>query len=204
MMVVTWHFAEDVELRQPTHPMTPLTGRYDNLGSSAGGRIWLLVAAEKSCCSYRFLLYNFFLVLAPPEGMCFGDSGVYGKRLFALIFPAPVYHVYRMSTQMGKENSWGTRDRRKAATASAVEMSTKLNIHTFAIPGKAAVARLSGDFALRSKRCYAVFISRCFGGKRVICAKMDHFWSKTIKKEDYRTMKNLKRFCPWCWRWPWH
>ncbi len=166
MMVVTWHFAEDVELRQPTHPMTPLTGRYDNLGSSAGGRIWLLVAAEKSCCSYRFLLYNFFLVLAPRKACAFRGFRRLWKKTVCPNFSSPCLPCLPDVYPNGKkENSWGTRDRRKAATASAVEMSTKLNIHTFAIPGKAAVARLSGDFALRSKRCYAVFISRCFGGK---------------------------------------
>ncbi len=72
-------------------------------------------------------------------------------------------------------------------------MSTKLKDHTFCNPGKAAVVRLSGDFALRSKRCYAVFISRCFGGKTGYLCQIGSLLSKTIKKEDYRTMKNLKK-----------
>ncbi|MCB6900698.1 hypothetical protein LI036_11360, partial [bacterium 210917-DFI.7.65] len=56
------------------------------------------------------------------------------------------------------------------------------------------MARLSGDFALRSKRCYAVFISRCFGGKTgYLCQNGSLFGAKRSKKEDYRTMKNLKK-----------
>ena len=41
---------------------------------------------------------------------------------FIQILPAAVYHVYRMSTKMGKENNWGTRDGGRVTTASAGEM----------------------------------------------------------------------------------
>ena len=111
------------------------------------------------------------------------DSNFVQRRWRFRFFPAAVYHVYRMSTQMGKENSWGTRDRRKAATASAGEMSTKLNIHTFCNP--------------RKGRCGAAFRGFCFAVKEVLCGiykpvfwrknglfvpNWITFWSKTIKK----------------------
>ena len=95
---------------------------------------------------------------------------------------------------MGKKNNWGTRNRRKAATASAGEMSTKLNIHTFCNP--------------RKGRCGAAFRGFCFAVKEVLCGIYKPvFWrknglfvpnwitfgAKRSKKEDYRTMKNLKK-----------
>ena len=88
-----------------------------------------------------------------------------------------------IATQMGKKNNWGTRNRRKAATASAGEMSTKLNIHTFCNP--------------RKGRCGAAFRGFCFAVKEVLCGIYKSvfwrknglfvpnwitFWSRTIKK----------------------
>ena len=112
--------------------------------------------------------------------LCFREKT--GSK-FIQILPASVYHVYRMSTQMGKENSWGTRDGGGVTAVPAGEMSTKLKDHTFCNP--------------RKGRCGAAFRGFYFTVKEVLCGIYKPvfwrknglfvpdwitFWSKTIKK----------------------
>ena len=70
-----------------------------------------------------------------------------------------------MSTKVGKENSWGTRDGGKAEAAPAGEMSTKLKNHMFCNP--------------RKGRCGAAFRGFCFAVKEVLCGIYKLvFWRK--------------------------
>ena len=56
------------------------------------------------------------------------------------------------------------------------------------------MVRLSGDFALRSKEVLCGIYKPVFWRKNgLFVPNWITFWSKTIKKEDYRTMKNLKK-----------
>ncbi len=92
---------------------------------------------------------------------------------------------------MEKENNWG-QEIEEAAAASAGEMSTKLKNHTFVIPERPLWRGFPGILLWVKEVLCGIYVG-VLEEKRVIYAELDHFLRETIKKEDYRTMKNLKK-----------